>query len=116
MSKCFEEVEKAATAKEEAEVITPEREELIQTLLKANPHLDYGTLKLLTRLNQEDLDRIFPKEEDAPPGYYDLKEPETLVSNDMTIDNDPKELKIIPNKLDMDDIAKEGMVMLEKAE
>ncbi len=111
----IQEVEKAANAKShEKEVITPEREDLIQTILRANPHLDRGTVVLLTRLSQEDIDRIFPKEEDAPPGYYDVTKPETLESNDMTIDNNPTPIKIVPNNLDMDDIAKEGMVVLEK--
>ena len=72
------EVQKAPESEYTPEVITPERHNLIKELQKQFPHLDYGTFVLLTRLSEDDLKEIFPPEDEAPEGYYELKHPKVL--------------------------------------
>ncbi len=104
-------VKKAPNAKFEKEVISPERKQLIKALQAEFPLLDYNTFVMLTRLSEEELKKHFPSEEDAPPGYYDLKHPESFESKSMTVDNSGS-LEIEEN--DMEAMLKEGMVVLEK--
>ena len=59
-----------------------------KNLQATNPALDYGTLEVLTWLTEEEVRELFPPEDEAPQGYYEIKHPETFVSHEMSITHD----------------------------